>query len=76
MLGLILIYFIWKYYSDLAIEHNKSKWGYGILCIVTSYLCRFVYCLFGGCTSYLRKDGKIKSFKMAKLWIKILLNLT
>ena len=42
MIGIILIYFIWKGYSELAIEHNKSKWGYGLLGIATYYIGTFI----------------------------------
>lgn len=42
MLGIFLLYFIWKYYSELAVEFNKSKWGYGILGIAIYYLGTFV----------------------------------
>ena len=37
MLGLALIYFIWKYFSELAVEHDKNKWGYGLLGIACYY---------------------------------------
>lgn len=37
MLGLILLYWIGKHYSTLAEEHNKSKWGFAILGIVSYY---------------------------------------
>lgn len=42
MLGILLIYFIWKHFSELAIEHNKSKWGFGLLGIATYYIGTFV----------------------------------
>lgn len=42
MLGIFLIYFIWKRYSELAIEHNKSKLGYGFLGIATYYIGTFI----------------------------------
>ena len=42
MLGFLLIYFIWKYYSELAVEHNKSKWGYALLGIATYYIGTFI----------------------------------
>jgi hypothetical protein len=38
MIGLLLVYFLWKYFSELAVEHNKSKWGYGLLGIAAYYL--------------------------------------
>ena len=38
MLGLLLIYFIGKYFYNLAEEHHKSKWGYAILGVVSYYL--------------------------------------
>ena len=37
MLGLLLIYFIWKYYSELAFEYHRSRWGYAILGIASYY---------------------------------------
>ena len=38
MLGLLLIYVLWKQYSELAAEHNKSKWGYALFGIGMYYL--------------------------------------
>jgi thiamine transporter ThiT len=37
MIGLALIYFIWKYFSELAFEFEKSRWGYALLGIATYY---------------------------------------
>ncbi|MBL7932360.1 MAG: hypothetical protein JNL60_10680 [Bacteroidia bacterium] len=37
MIGLALLYFIWKYYSELATEHGKHKWGFALLGIATYY---------------------------------------
>jgi hypothetical protein len=37
MLGLLLIYFIWKQFADLATRYNKSRWGFGILGVVVYY---------------------------------------
>jgi hypothetical protein len=37
MLGLALLYFIWKYYSELAVEHGKNKWAYALLGIACYY---------------------------------------
>lgn len=37
MLGLLLIYFIGKYFYDLAHEYGKSRWGYAILGVVSYY---------------------------------------
>ena len=34
MFGLIPIYFLGKYFSELAHEHDRSRWGFGILGIV------------------------------------------
>ena len=42
MLGLLLIYFIGKYFFDLAVKHEKSKWGFAILGVVTYYAGTFV----------------------------------
>ena len=37
IIGLLLIYFIGKSFYELAHTHNRSKWGYAILGIVTYY---------------------------------------
>lgn len=41
MLGIFLIYFIWKHYSELAVQYSKNKWGYGLSGIATYYLGTF-----------------------------------
>ena len=42
MLGLFLIYFIGKYFYDLAEDHNRSKWGYAIFGVITYYFGTFI----------------------------------
>ncbi|MFD2727296.1 hypothetical protein [Hyunsoonleella rubra] len=37
MLSIVLLYFIGKYYYELAQEYYKHRWGYGILGIVVYY---------------------------------------
>mgnify|MGYP001225774951 CR=1 FL=1 len=37
MLGLLLLYFVGKYFYNLAKEYNKSNWGFAILGIVVYY---------------------------------------
>ena len=37
MLGLLLLYWIGKYYYKLAEEYDKSKWGFTILGIAAYY---------------------------------------
>jgi MFS family permease len=46
MIGFLLIYFIWKRFSELALEFNHKKWVYGILGI----LCYYLGTLIGGAT--------------------------
>lgn len=45
MLGLVLLYWIGKYFYKLSEEYDKSKWGYTILGIVVYYAGTV---LFGG----------------------------
>jgi hypothetical protein len=52
MLGLLLIYFIWKYYSELAFEYNKHRWGYALLGIASYYIGTFL----GGIILYVGGD--------------------
>ncbi|MEL6625575.1 MAG: hypothetical protein AAFS00_00845 [Bacteroidota bacterium] len=42
MLGILLIYFIGKYFFDLAEDHDKSRWGFAILGIVVYYVGTFL----------------------------------
>jgi len=42
MLGLLLIYFIGKKFYDLALEFEKSEWGFAILGVVVYYAGTFV----------------------------------
>lgn len=49
MLGLLLLYWIGKYYYRLAEEHNKNPWGFVVLGIVTYYAGTFIFgFLIGG----------------------------
>ena len=42
MLGILLLYFIGKYFYDLAQDHGKSKWLFAILGIITYYAGTFI----------------------------------
>lgn len=55
MLGLLLLYWIGKYYYQLAQKFDKSKWGFAILGIATYYgvmvvvmLIFVLFCLLAG----------------------------
>lgn len=37
MLGLVLLYWIGKYFYKLAEEYNKNQWGFAILGVVVYY---------------------------------------
>ncbi|MEM7102932.1 MAG: hypothetical protein AAF502_07385 [Bacteroidota bacterium] len=37
MLGIILIYFLGRYFYDLADSYGKNKWGFAILGVVSYY---------------------------------------
>ena len=43
MLGLALLYFIGKYFYNLAALHQKHKWGFAILGIVAFYFGTFLF---------------------------------
>ena len=53
MLGIIFIYFIGKYFFDLAILHKKSKWLFGILGVLSYYVGAFTGGLILGVISLL-----------------------
>ena len=42
MLGIVLIYFIGRYFYRLAEEFNQNKWLYAILGVITYYVGTFV----------------------------------
>lgn len=42
MLGLLLIYFIGKYFADLAEQHEQHKWLYAILGVLSYYAGTFL----------------------------------
>ncbi len=46
MIGLLLIYFIGKFYHELADKYNKSKWGFAILGVVVYYFGTFLAGIF------------------------------
>ena len=37
MIGFALLYFIWKYYTELATKYGKNKWGYFFVGVVSYY---------------------------------------
>ncbi len=43
MLGLLLLYFVGKHFSDLAQKYGKNKWLYAILAIVVYYGTTIVF---------------------------------
>lgn len=61
MLGLILWYFIGKYFYDLAKLYKKSKWGFAILGIFSYYLGPIILGLslglYGGINSELNIEN-------------------
>ncbi|MFZ0597774.1 MAG: hypothetical protein WAM46_12410 [Flavobacterium sp.] len=42
MFGFIFIYWIWKAFSDLAIQFNKNKWKYFFIGLVSYYGMTFI----------------------------------
>ncbi len=43
MLGILLLFFIGKYFYKLAEKFEKSKWGFAVLGIVTYYAGTAIY---------------------------------
>ena len=43
MLGILLIYFIGKRFYDLSVEHQKNKWLFAILGVVTYYVIGWIF---------------------------------
>lgn len=51
MLGLLLIFFLGKWFYSLAEKYNKHKWGFAILGVVTYYVGTFIAGIFIGIIS-------------------------
>ena len=42
MLGLVLIFFVGKYFYDLAGRYDKSEWGFAVLGVIVYYAGTFL----------------------------------
>ena len=62
MLGLILIYWIGKYFYKLADEFDKSKWGFAIVGIITYYGGTIAFAFLVGIIMELSSPGFIDSY--------------
>lgn len=62
MLGLILLYWIGKYFYKLAEEYNKSKWGFTILGIVVYYAGILLFSIITGIIAEIFSPGFIDTF--------------
>ncbi len=60
MLGLVLIYFIGKYFYKLAEEFGKSKWGFAILGVVSYYGGAFLGGIILGLLSLVWDDFQVE----------------
>ena len=60
MLGLVLLYWIGKYYYKLAEVYNKSQWGFAILGIVVYYAGIVVFAFAVGIIAELVAPGAIE----------------
>jgi len=48
MLGIFLIYFIWKKFAELAEEYDNKKWVYGLTGVIAYYAGTFLSGIFIG----------------------------
>jgi hypothetical protein len=46
MLGIFLIYFIWKRFAELAEKYDNKKWVYGLFGVITYYVGTFLLGIF------------------------------
>lgn len=42
MIGILLIYFIWKRFTELAEKYNNKKWVYGLVGVIAYYVGTFL----------------------------------
>lgn len=57
MLGLLLLYWIGKYFYKLAEEYNKSQWGFAVLGVITYYAGTFFSGVFIGIATEIISPG-------------------
>ncbi|WP_025743522.1 hypothetical protein [Aquimarina pacifica] len=69
MLGLLLLYWIGKYFYKLAEEYNKSKWGFAILGIVVYYGGIIFFSLIIGIIFEITSPGFLDTFNETLLSI-------
>ena len=72
MLGLVLLYWIGKYFYKLAEEHNKSLWGFAILGVVTYYAGTLIFGFLLGLVAELISPGFFDDFNETLLGFIIL----
>ncbi|MGJ8551201.1 hypothetical protein [Winogradskyella wichelsiae] len=72
MLGLILLYWIGKYFYKLAEEYDKSPWGFAILGIVVYYAGILVSGFIAGIVAELTAPGSLDNFNEVLLGILLL----
>lgn len=59
MLGLIFIYFLGKYFYELAIQYGKNKWGFAIAGIGVYYGTMMVVAFMIGVIAELMEPGSV-----------------
>ena len=57
MLGIILLFFIGKYFYKLAEKYDKNRFGYGALGIITYYAGTIIFALLFGIIGEVIKPG-------------------
>lgn len=62
MLGLILLYWIGKYFYKLAEEYNKNQWGFAIIGVVVYYGGILLFSVIVGIILEIVSPGFIDSF--------------
>ena len=72
MLGILLLYWIGKYFYKLAEEYNKSKWGFAILGVVVYYGGTLVFGFLMGIIGEVISPGFFDDFNETVLGLIIL----
>jgi uncharacterized membrane protein HdeD (DUF308 family) len=72
MLGILLLYWIGKYFYKLAEEYNKNKWVFAIIGIVTYYAGIIIFSFAIGIILELVSPGAIDSIDDTLLGVMML----
>ncbi|MFC4477899.1 hypothetical protein [Flavobacterium chungangensis] len=73
MLSILLIYWIWKPFANLAIEYDKNKWMYFLLGLLSYFFFALLFCfLYIGLFGFLNGFDAIDQIEFENIGLNLL----